>query len=186
MPPSTSTFRRCVAHFVRGALNSSYFHSDQRVDAAPPLPAHVMTVDGCGAPFYSIGLQLPVDVKEGVVASGLIRKALRGEVATWKVFAPERLTTEELNAIFRDRVGEAEVIDWFAYPSYSTPQKLSSFVLDAGRPQQEGGGGSLLYLNAIEQAASAMEMSMVSAWNAANLVMRFVDGRRRENGGKDF
>ena len=37
------------------------------------------------------------------------------------------------------------------------------------------GNGSLLYLNAIELVASAMEMSVISARNAANLVAKFVD-----------
>ena len=32
------------------------------------------------------------------------------------------------------------VKDWFAYPRYQTPEKLSSFVLDEG----------VIYLNAIE------------------------------------
>ena len=196
LPPAESCFRRCVTHFVKGTLRSRYFLAGgTRTDASlgklggnlgdhlggnlggglgsEPLPAEILTSDGCKAPFYSIGLQLPVDVEHSDEARALLRAALRGGEAVWKVFAPAILTGEQLDRIFATRVGEAEVLDWYAYPQYTAPQRMSPFVLDRQR-------GSLLYLNAIEQTASAMEMSAISARNAANLVVQFVNRHRAD------
>ena len=184
-PAASGRFRRCVAHFVRGVLRPAYFHraSDAAGDvgAPPPLPGEILTSDGSErtVPFYSIGLQTAVDVEDEAEARTLVRAALRGSEATWKIFAPAPLTSEQLDALFARRVGEPRVLDWFAYPQYELPQKLSPFVLD---PPE----ASLLYLNAIEQAASAMEMSIISARNAANLVARFVDRHRVDQGGTIF
>ena len=53
------------------------------------------------------------------------------------------------------------MIDWLAYPKYSPKErpKLGSFVLS---PQ-------LYHVNAVEQSASAMEMSAIAAKNVANI-----------------
>jgi len=67
----------------------------------------------------------------------------------------------------------ARSVGFYAYPTYEVPQKLHPFVLDTD---------GLFYINAIEQAASAMEMSMISARNVANLIVRWVDARRQSDG----
>lgn len=179
LPPQESRFRRCVTHLVRGTLRARYFHahSDGGSDGGGSglLPGEILTSDGCASPFYSIGVQLPIDVEHSAEAQALIRSALVGGEAVWKLFAPEVLTAEQLESIFATRVGEAEVLDWYAYPQYTVPQKMSPFVLDRHK------GRSLLYLNAIEQTASAMEMSAISARNAANLVVQFVNRHRADS-----
>jgi len=53
-----------------------------------------------------------------------------------------------------------------AYPHYTPPEKFWSFVLDDG----------VFYVNAIEHSASAMEMSAVSAKNAALLAHKYYTG----------
>jgi prenylcysteine oxidase/farnesylcysteine lyase len=181
LPAAESSYRRCVTHFVRGVLRARFFQTERDAadGTAQPLPAEILTVDGAKVPFYSIGLQLPVDVENAAEAHALVRAAMRGGEAMWKLFAPEPLSAEQLDDLFDGRVGEMEVLDWYAYPEYAVPQKLSSFVLNPGE-------GSLLYLNAIEQTASAMEMSIISARNAANLVTQFVDRCRMDKGGSVF
>jgi len=56
-----------------------------------------------------------------------------------------------------------QVFDWLAYPDYQVNQTLQSFVLAEG----------LFYTNAIEMAASAMEMSSLAGKNVANLVVAY-------------
>lgn len=51
------------------------------------------------------------------------------------------------------------VVDWLAYPEYGTEAREDRFVLAPG----------LYHVNAIEWAASAMEMSLVGARNVAIL-----------------
>lgn len=162
-------FQRCVAHFVWGVLRSSHFTSLGSADKAPPMA--VLTVAGSTAPFYSIGLNLPVDITEKD-AHKQLQAALSSELAVFKVFAPEVLSRSQLEDIFERIEGEVKVLDWYAYPKYSLLQNLAPLALD---DEEEP---SLLYLNAIEEVASAMEMSAIAARNAANLVVRFVDRRR--------
>jgi len=159
-------FRRCVTHFVQGSLRRGLFTAATR---SPPMA--VLTVSWSSAPFYSIGLQMPVDLEGSREGRGMLDAALRGMPAIFKVFAPNELSEAQLDDIFEERQGPPKVLDWYAYPEYTVPQVLTPFLLDAEE-------GSLIYLNAIEQAASAMEMSAVSARNAANLAVRFVERRR--------
>ena len=79
----------------------------------------------------------------------------------WKIFSQRALTKEELDDMFAHRE-ETKVIDWLAYPKYSTHMQhhLGNFTLYDG----------LYHLNAIEWAASAMEMSVIAAKNAANAI----------------
>lgn len=54
--------------------------------------------------------------------------------------------------------------EWWAYPKYSPPEvSITNFALD---------NGGLFYLNAWEDAASALEMAVISAKNAALLVRK--------------
>jgi len=169
-------FRRCVTHFVNGTLKRGYFEKGS-VSGSSNLegpPMAILTVAECSAPFYSIGLQLPVDVCKESEAQKILDTALRGEPSTFKVFAPDVLTESQLDEIFENRSGKVDVLDWYPYPEYSVPQPLTPFLLD-------GQKSSLFYLNAIEETAGAMEMSMVSARNAANLVLQFVERQRQES-----
>ena len=56
---------------------------------------------------------------------------------------------------------QAKVFNWLAYPKYSPNErpKFGSFVLSP----------RLYHVNAIELAASAMEMSAIAAKNVANI-----------------
>ncbi len=72
------------------------------------------------------------------------------------------------------RRDETVVADWLAYPDYDVRQRASidglSFELHPG----------LYYINAIEWAASALEMSAVGAKNVANLAYeRWIQRRKK-------
>lgn len=169
-------FRICVAHFVKGVLRPEYFgiHHDK---AAPGLPLEILTTADAGTPFYSIGLQFPTSVSTAQEVQAVVDSALRGEAQVFKVFADRVLEERELSKVFRAAQGTEgpltfQAVGWHAYPEYQVPQELHPFVLDPD---------GLFYLNAIEQAASALEMSLISARNAVNLITQWVD-RRHKNG----
>jgi prenylcysteine oxidase/farnesylcysteine lyase len=60
-------------------------------------------------------------------------------------------------------VNEIQEIEWKAYPQYTSTMRLDKFKLDT----------LMYYVNAIEWAASAMEMSAISGRNAA--ILAFTD-----------
>lgn len=80
----------------------------------------------------------------------------------YKIFSPKPLTKDQLNEIFTE-IHHVEVHDWLAYPEYDEiPPKFPDFVL---QPR-------LYYLNAVEWAASAIEMSMISGKNIALMISK--------------
>ena len=79
----------------------------------------------------------------------------------YKVFSTRPLSDKELSLIFKS-VETVNVTSWLAYPSYKTVD-LTYFELAPG----------LYYTSRIEWAASAMEMSVISAKNIANLLSNF-------------
>jgi len=173
------SFRRSVAHFVHGTLNLPSFSSDggedeQQADLPPFIPPQVWTTADSTAPFYAIGLQFPTATATPEEARRLAAGAERGEPQVYKVLAGRHLTEREIDAWFRRRRGSPIcVVDWHACPQYSAPQDFRPFVLDKA---------GVYYVNAIEQAASTMEMSLLGARNVVNLVVDWVGQRRVQRG----
>ena len=92
----------------------------------------------------------------------------------FKIFSTRVLSTTELSNMFAG-IEFVHSVSWLAYPSYTTQDDLSNFELSPG----------LFYSNRIEWAASAMEMSALSARNVANLVAAYLapkqsQGRRTD------
>lgn len=89
----------------------------------------------------------------------------------YKIFSPKPLVPQQMDALF-DTIDEVRVIDWDAYPDYHLlhpdQQHDPQFVLHSG----------LFYINAIEWAASAMEMSLIGGKNAALLVRDFLSRQK--------
>lgn len=84
----------------------------------------------------------------------------------FKIFSQELLTDEQLDEIFTQRF-ETKVADWLAYPKY---EKQLKTLDEAGTRFKLHQG--LYYVNAIEWAASAMEMSAIGGKNVANLIFQ--------------
>ncbi|XP_078050178.1 prenylcysteine oxidase 1 isoform X3 [Augochlora pura] len=76
----------------------------------------------------------------------------------WKIFSNAPLKSGVLNEMFSN-IDEIKEISWKAYPEYSTYVHEAKFKLH----------NALYHVNAIEWAASAMEMSAISGRNAAIL-----------------
>ncbi|KAK4303006.1 hypothetical protein Pmani_024962 [Petrolisthes manimaculis] len=130
--------------------------------------------------FNSIGRQLPVDTQSCPPAD-------HAQPPVWKVFSPHKLTHEQLDALFPNRVSVSE-IDWLAYPHY--PTNHSGLGPGAGVGAGLGAGADfelvpgLYHVSAVEWAASAMEMSAIGAKNVALLAYKYWTGDD-EAGGQD-
>ncbi|XP_044577912.1 prenylcysteine oxidase-like [Cotesia glomerata] len=77
----------------------------------------------------------------------------------WKIFSRKPVEKNLINKVFLE-VNEIKEIKWKAYPKYSTMESSNNFKLF----------DSLYHVNAIEWAASAMEMSAIGGRNIAILV----------------
>uniref|UniRef100_A0A0A9WJS4 Prenylcysteine oxidase n=1 Tax=Lygus hesperus TaxID=30085 RepID=A0A0A9WJS4_LYGHE len=82
----------------------------------------------------------------------------------WKVFSRKRLTDVEINTLFQS-VKFVQHIDWLAYPHYDVKQHSYNFTLSDG----------LYYTNALEWAASAIEMDIIGARNVALLLKKKIE-----------
>ncbi|XP_014219399.1 prenylcysteine oxidase-like [Copidosoma floridanum] len=78
------------------------------------------------------------------------------DAEVWKVFSRQEL--QNMDKIF-SKINEVKEIKWKAYPRYSSTGRLDKFKLD----------DFMYHVNAIEWAASAMEMSAIGGRNAAIL-----------------
>ncbi|XP_022191114.1 prenylcysteine oxidase-like [Nilaparvata lugens] len=85
------------------------------------------------------------------------------KIELWKIFSDEPLNDFELEMLFEeDFIVRLEKV-WEAYPQYEVPAPIEdSFFI-----QQ-----NMYYLNAVEWAASAIEMSVLSAKNIAVIIHR--------------
>ncbi|NXN78782.1 PCYOX oxidase, partial [Bombycilla garrulus] len=146
IPEFPNPYHQTITTLVHGRLNASFFgYSDPQ---AFQLGA-VFTTDNPKLFFSSVGAVTP--------AGGTGTK-LPSPSAVWKVFSNQELTKEQLNLLFSS-YDSVRVKAWLAYPQYSPPERLPPIVLHE----------QLYYLNGLERAASAMEVSAIAARNAALL-----------------
>lgn len=136
-------YHKTVCTLVEGRLAESYFPTkDSFID-------EILTTKE-GLLFNSIGQITPVDYTPEYNKSNV-----------WKIFTQKKLKDNELLSIFSE-VKNKHVREWLAYPHYESRHflKNDSFIISS----------NLYYINAIEWAASAMEMSAIAAKNVALLI----------------
>ncbi|NWT16772.1 PCYOX oxidase, partial [Vireo altiloquus] len=141
-------YHQTITTLVHGRLNASFFGYQD------PQAFHlgaIFTTDNPKLFLNSVGVVSPVE------GSGAGEK-LPLQSAVWKVFSNEVLTKEQLGLLFSS-YDWVKVKSWLAYPQYSPPEKCPPIILH----------DQLYYLNGLERAASAMEMSAIAARNAALL-----------------
>lgn len=150
-PPIPSHFpgqyHQTVATLVHGLLNVSYLGVTEKPEEF--FFSDVFTTDNKAVVIQSLSSLVPVHIPKDY------SRTPASQSQVWKIFSSESLPQEELKKIFVswDSVSETS---WLAYPSYSPPHRgTPPFILH----------DRLYYLNAIEWAASAMEMSAISARN---------------------
>ncbi|TSQ12733.1 Prenylcysteine oxidase-like [Bagarius yarrelli] len=145
----TGSYHTMVASIVHGYLNSTYFgFPDPKLF---PFTS-VLTTDTAELFFNSASSICPVNISTG------FRRKQPHEARVYKVFSPKPLEKDELKTLFRSYYS-VQVTEWKAYPRYGSSQEMPPMILH----------DSLYYLNGIEWAASAMEMSSMAAKNIALL-----------------
>ena len=152
-------YKRTLATLVQGSLNKDTFGHDDIEDIM------VFNDDE----FYnSISRLRPVDcngVKDCPENSN--------DPTVYKVFSEKPLSDSKMKHLFSSWT-KVEIFDWLAYPKYEVEQKVDSFIIKEG----------VYYNNAIEKAASAMEMSVISAKNVALLIRDFLSDEEKESSSK--
>lgn len=144
-------YHQTVSTLIHGTVNTSYLGSTQ--PASEFTVTDILTTDSKGCAISSLNSLDPVHVPQGY------KRPPASQARVWKVFSQQPLSQEQLRDVFLswDSVSETR---WLAYPSYRPPhRKTPPFILH----------DRLYYLNAVEWAASAMEMSAISARNVALL-----------------
>ncbi|XP_074474255.1 prenylcysteine oxidase 1 [Sebastes fasciatus] len=144
-------YHQTVATLVHGMLNMSYLGTTEL--ASKFTVSDVLTKDSEGSLINSLSSLDPVHIPEGY------KRPPASQTKVWKVFSQQPLSQEQLQDMFLswDSVSETR---WLAYPSYHPPHRRTPpFVLH----------DRLYYLNALEWAASAMEISAISGRNVALL-----------------
>lgn len=144
-------YQQTVSTMVHGLLNMSYLRSTE--PAAEFTVTDVLTTDSKDCFIISLNSADPVHIPEGY------KRPPASQTKVWRVFSPQSLSQEQLENLFVswDSVTETR---WLAYPLYRSPHNRSPpFILH----------NRIYYLNAVEWAASAMEMSAISARNLALL-----------------
>lgn len=143
-------FHTTVATFVEAKPNISYFGYNEVCH----FPDVVFTCDQ-DLPFNSIGKQHTVETTTND----------ENKKSVYKIFSNTVPTIEQVDNLFVDK-DDLRIVEWLAYPEYDVGNELPPFVLH----------DQLYYINGIELAASAMEMSAVGAKNIANLVLNHWTG----------
>ncbi|KAK6474792.1 prenylcysteine oxidase-like isoform X1 [Huso huso] len=149
IPELPGAYHHTVVSIVHGYLNCSYFgYPDPKLF----LFASILTTEAPALFFDSVGNVSPVNISKG------FKKKQPQEAAIWKVFSPQPLERKDLKTLFKSYYS-VQVTDWQAYPQYGSTKRLPPIVLH----------DNMYYLNSMEWAASAMEMSSVAAKNIALL-----------------
>ncbi|XP_060942417.1 prenylcysteine oxidase-like [Limanda limanda] len=142
-------YHSTVATIVHGYLNTSFFgFPDPRL-----FPfASILTSETPDVFFNSVSSVCPVNISSG------FRRKQPQEAGVYKVFSPQHLEKSQLKTLFRSYYSVQET-EWQPFSHYSSSQGLPPVELHP----------NLYYLNGIEWAGSAMEMSSVAAKNIALL-----------------
>lgn len=138
-------FQLTQTTFVQGQLRPEIFRARTTTTLLPDI---VLTTENQTVFFSSIGR---IHRNESAVNTGL-----------YKIFSRKKITPKELDELFITSE-IVRVFPWRAYPKFRPPEQFSNFELHQG----------LIYVNAIENAASAMEMSALGARNAALLLKKY-------------
>ena len=137
-----------VTTLIKGELNSTVFSSRALNEFHLGT---VLTTDNPDLFINSIGLVSPVEEDSNPQPKADIAHV-------WKIFSAAPLSKEQILKLFVS-YDYAVKQSWLACPHYTPPEKCPSIILH----------DRLYYLNGIEFAASAMEMSAIAGYNAALL-----------------
>ena len=156
-------YQRFVTTFCKGKINQQFF--EEQADT-PNFPQGIITTEVESLPFNfgGIGAVVPSDIPEDDVWK--YRVPLDEEpVRVWEVASPKPLTRDHCLGLCPGADPDSTVCyDWLGFPQHIPPYEAPPFILDDG----------VFYINAIEMAASTMEMTAIGAKNAALLASNYL------------
>ena len=165
---TSTTYHRTVAEFIDGEINPAFFGVEDNDCKFPLVSLTSKFVPQAPFPFCSVAINIPSEEPEAANRN-YTRPITEDPSRVWKVFAPRPLTREEKQQMFRKVDAEATV-DWLAYPNYNPPETFPPFELDKG----------VFYVNGIEKAASAMEISAIGAKNCVLLAGEYLRRKSKD------
>ncbi len=160
---ATTPYQRTVVTLIQGELNPTFFGVDHKFDENFPQYILTTNLEDCAVDFSSLHLQIPAEVSAS--QGKVIRRRVceGGEIPVWRLSSPKPLTEQQKQLVFR-KIESERMVDWLAYPKYDPPEEFPPFILDDG----------VFYINGVEKAASAMEMSAIGAKNVALLAREYL------------
>ncbi|XP_002158745.2 prenylcysteine oxidase 1 isoform X2 [Hydra vulgaris] len=149
-PSTQGSFKQIFATFVQGCLKYDTFNCKSENE----VPSFILTTENLKLKYTSIGVQTDV-------------YGIMPEKKIYKLFSHYKLNDDDLKSCFHldNSLTPKPVVEWYAYPAYNVPEVFAPFKLDDG----------VFYVNAIERAASAMEMSAIGGRNAAILSYQYLE-----------
>ncbi len=164
-------YHRTVATFVKGQLNGKTFGlTDESYPRSFPLSILSIDLENPPVVFSSVAVEVPTAASEEEAKNDFLKPLCDRPTRVWKVFSNDLLSERDKNALFR-RIDDVSVKDWLAYPEYDPPEEFPPFILD---------GDGMFYINCIEKAASAMEMSAIGAKNVALLAKEYIIATKKK------
>ena len=133
-------YQRTVATFINGQPNKETFGKKPDEYLPDVLTTHNVSLD-----IRSLSRNFAVNITQD-------HKIRNSEDGVYKVFSSGMLTDDQMKVLFVSYKSK-QAVDWLAYPHYTVDDDLPTFILSEG----------LYYINGIEWAASAMEMSVIGA-----------------------
>jgi len=148
LSPPPAAFTTTHASFVQGRVRPGFFGpSTTREDR---VPTSVYVVENSSVPISSLSLHVWINATE--------------RTGIYKLFSSALLTDSFLDDMFFTGWSLLHHRKWKAYPSYHPPEAMTPFLVVPGE--------RICYVNALETAVSAMEISAIAAQNCALLLSR--------------
>jgi prenylcysteine oxidase/farnesylcysteine lyase len=168
IPGTKDEYHRTVATFIKGKPNAELFGYPSKDDYPKDFPMSIMTNKFTEYPpvnFNSISQVIPATATTKEAKKYCKPLCDLQATQVFKVFSNAKLIREDKDKLF-GTIEEVVEKEWRAYPQYKPPETFPQIILD--------NQGGLLYINAIEMAASAMEMSVIGAKNVSLLAKDFI------------
>ena len=157
-------FQITVGTFVQGRINPTFFGLEDLTQ----VPDLILTTEMVNpkVDFSTLQKVVPVDV---VRPDEMLKYLVHDDNTMWRLWSRKPMLESDLDLMFLSRRTTVSK-SWHAYPKYKPGQSFPPVILE----------DKLIYINAIEWAASAMEMSLISAKNAALLIEENIRGRSQK------
>jgi len=156
LPPKQ--FTDTHATFIQGRVRPGFFGPSTLQQHR--IPSSVYVVENASVPISSLSLHITLNATDGT--------------GIYKLFSSALLEDSFVDSVFSSGWEELHHREWLAYPSYHPPEQMTPFLVQPGE--------RICYVNALETAVSAMEISAIAARNCALLLVESLglEGRGKE------